>query len=228
MRTIHWVSAATIAAMMLAGSAQAAVDFRSGTDGALSDRDIDRFFDDLIDARGFGRDGIFTRNIDIGRTDVDVKRESRVDQTVDFDENTVLLAIALHNNGFSDVTLENVRDQTVTRTDTLDARRARDLDRESVFSALALGYRGGVGSPRDAVAEIADLDVDARIETQSTYRIGLDENNVLLAIALGNTVGGHRSLFDVADIQDDVRQKVTLRKDVNLDRENAFLVLALG
>lgn len=149
------------------------------------------------------------------------------DQDVTIDEDDVLLGIALANNGASDVSFNALRDFDLTRTRLHTESRVADLERDDVFSALALGVDSGAGS-LEALACVSDREITFTETTTASQTVDLDEDNVLLAIALANSVGGDLRLDDIASISQSARKEVERDQTVDIDREDAFLALALG
>lgn len=149
------------------------------------------------------------------------------DQDVTIDEDDVLLGIALANNGASDVSFNALRDFDLTHTRLHTESRVADLERDDVFSALALGVDSSAGS-LEALACVSDREITFTETTTASQEVDLDEDNVLLAIALSNSVGGDLRLDDIASISQSARKEVERDQTVDIDREDAFLALALG
>lgn len=157
--------------------------------------------------------------------------EERIrNQDVDVDEDDVLLAIALRNNGAGDVDWNDISDLDLTKKVRVSASQDTDFDRETVFSALALGVHDGDGGSLDALACVADLERSESQIVRYTRDVDLDEENVLLAIALGNAAGGAGDVEfgDVVDIHERLFAEDSVNQDVDIERNDAFLALALG
>lgn len=163
----------------------------------------------------------------VGDAEQSLVNEWSRNQTVDVDEDDILLGIALANNGATGVDWESLRDITQTSVRFNVEARIADLDREDVFSALALG----VDAESDSLAALAcvsDVEATHRETTDYTRMVDLEEDDVLLAIALKNSVGGELDFEDVADISETMKATLDESRDVNVDREDTFLALALG
>lgn len=196
-------------------------DFHDSSD--FGSRDLGTDFDDVID------DSICTDD-DIGlvadHSHRSVMERSR-DQTVDVDEDDVLLAIALANNGANDITWNQLRDFDYEARELDTLRTSADLEREDVFSALALGVTSSGGS-LDALACVSDVEHTREVTTNIRRNVDLDEDNVLLAIALSNSIGASLDFEDIASIDESARQEVSEERTVDVERNDAFLALALG
>lgn len=154
-------------------------------------------------------------------------QEREYDQTVGVDEDTILLGIALANNGANGVNWAALRDYDATLTETMSASRSANLDREDVFSALALGV-SAEGGALDALACVSDVEQE-QTRTHSVSRsVDLDEDTVLLSIALANSVGGNIEFNDVASFSESSSMESERSSTVDVEREDAFLALALG
>jgi hypothetical protein len=156
--------------------------------------------------------------------------EERIrNQHVNVDEDDVLLAIALRNNGAGDIDWNDIRDVDLTKKMRVTARQDTDFERETVFSALALGVHDGAGGSLGALACVADLERSEFQLVRFTRDVDLTENNVLLAIALANGGGGGNVDFgDIADINERLFAEDSVNQDVDIQRDDAFLALALG
>lgn len=148
-------------------------------------------------------------------------------QSVSVTDDTVLLAIALANNGASGIDWNSVRSFDKTMTESITASQRASLDRDDVFSALALGIRDSGGSLA-ALACVSDINSSAERTTTLSQRVALDEDNVLLAIALSNSVGGDLVFDDIASMSHTATTDVRQDRDVTIDRSDTFLALALG
>lgn len=148
-------------------------------------------------------------------------------QNVTTDDDTILLAIALANNGADGIDWESVRSFDKTETRSMTASQTANLDREDVFSALALG----INDDADALETLACVsDIESTVEqTETTSQdVDLDEDTVLLAIALSNSVGGELNFDDIASMDNSKEIETTRDRDVDVERNDAFLALALG
>gem|GEM_PF-3742465 len=153
--------------------------------------------------------------------------ETSRSQKVAVTDNDVLLAIALHNNGAGNVSWDKVRSVQQVASHTMSASQTAKLDRDDVFSALALGIHDAVGS-LEALACVSDI-TTAMTQTQTlTRNTSLDQNTVLLAIALHNSAGSGLNYDDVANFAESQRTQVSHDQDVTVPRDNTFLALALG
>lgn len=149
-------------------------------------------------------------------------------QHVDADEDDILLAIALNNNGVGDVDWEDITDVDIFQKARVSASQDTDFDRETVFSALALGVHDG-GGDLDALACVSDLERSESQRVHFTRDVDLDEDDVLLAIALSNANGGGDVEFgQIADIEERVFAEDDLNQNVDIQQDDAFLALALG
>lgn len=148
-------------------------------------------------------------------------------QDVSVDDDTVLLAIALANNGANGITWNKVRSFEAMQTERVRASQTANLDREDVFSALALGIHDN-GSSLEALACVSDIESSAEITTRASQDISLDEDNVLLAIALSNSIGGSLEFDDIASYDKKVETEFTQDREVDVERSDTFLALALG
>ncbi len=157
----------------------------------------------------------------------DSVRERTSSQDVSIDEDEALLGIALHNNGADNVNFNNLRDMSATETALVSESQTSNLDREDVFSALALGLDANEGS-LEALACVADLDRTVEVTRTMDQTVDLDEDTVLLAIALGNAADSPLELEEIASF--DIAETTTRTADqtVDVDREDTFLALALG
>ncbi len=202
-------------------------------DGSSEDRVSD--FDDAVDDIQ-GDDLIATCRQTGGRADgvgvvsdlsQESVRERASSQDVDIDEDDVLLGIALHNNGANNINFNNLRDISAVETALVSERQTANLDRDDVFSALALGLSANEGS-LDALACVADLDRTVEVTHTMDQTVDLDEDTVLLAIALANSASSPLELEDIASF--DIAESTTRNADqtVDVDREDTFLALALG
>lgn len=163
----------------------------------------------------------------VADVDHSIVHEMSNEQTVDIDEDDVLLGIALANNGASGVSWQALRDWEQSATRFRQETRVADLDRDDVFSALALGVDAD-GDSLTALACVSDIDASIRETTTQSRQVDLEEEEVLLAIALNNAVGGGLDLEDVADISESERTTAEKHRDTEVDREDTFLALALG
>lgn len=161
--------------------------------------------------------------------DMSVSRatESATSQEVDIDEDDVLLGIALANNGADNVEWNTLRDVSLTSTRAITQDVATDLDREDVFSALALGLDAEASS-LSALACVSDQRVSSRESVTLSRSVDLEEDDVLLAIALANSVDSDLNFNDIADIEEAERSALTRDVTTDVDREDTFLALALG
>lgn len=161
--------------------------------------------------------------------DTSLKRATELSssQRVDIEEDDVLLGIALAHNGADDIDFNSLRDFTRTASRSVSADRVADLDRDDVFSALALGV-DAEASNLEALACVSDLTVSSRETITQSRTMDLDEETVLLAIALGNSVDSPLSLDDVADIDESEVSATTREVTTDVDKEDTFLALALG
>lgn len=191
-------------------------------DGTVTDAETD----DMSKAHpchGEGGAGV-AQVADLSSNEIDERNRS---QSVDVDEDDVLLAIALRNNGAGEITWNDIRDVTLEKTTRMVWSQETDLDRDDVFSALALGIDAESGS-MEALACVADVSRSHEETTTYTRTVDLDEDNVLLAIALAN--GGDTELVfgDIADIDENFRRESSQDQTVDIEREDTFLALALG
>ncbi len=220
----------TIWALLLAGLATVAVSGFAGAVAGIGSYGLDSFNSSPIDSYGLSQCSGTSVGEDLSlvqQIDESIAEERRVDQTVDIDDDTVLLGIALANNGAHDIDFNTLRDFTLTRTEAASQVRVADLRRDDVFSALALGFDARGGS-LDTLACVSDVSRETSISETLSQTVNLDENNVLLAIALSNSVGGPLRFSDVADISQVERIESERIQAVDVDREDAFLALALG
>ncbi|MFA5861088.1 MAG: hypothetical protein WDA16_05275 [Candidatus Thermoplasmatota archaeon] len=148
-------------------------------------------------------------------------------QTVSVNDDTVLLAIALHNNGASGINWNDLRNVQKTTMKSMTASQTANLDRADVFSALALGIHD-TASSLDALACVADFTTAARETTTDTQSVALDQNTVLLAIAVHNAVGSPLVFGDIANMAQNSSTTVTHDQDVSAPTDQTFLALALG
>jgi hypothetical protein len=153
--------------------------------------------------------------------------ESSRRQAVSVADDTVLLAIALHNNGASGVDWNRVRNIDVTQSRSISASQTANLDREDVFSALALGIHDHSGS-LEGLACVADFTTAATETATDSQQVSLDQNTVLLAIALHNSVNSSLNFDDVANVDEIHRDELRHDQDVTVPRDDTFLALALG
>lgn len=196
-------------------------------DFADSDNGDDNLAIDLLDVDDTcDVDGDLGSTLDIS-SDVSAERSERRESTLEEDD--VLLAIALANNGIDNFDVEDVFTRSLVRTDTASFEQDTDLDREDVFSAVALGVGDDLSD--DEITECAsDISDTATIEVREESTLDLVENDVLLAIALSNSFdgGGDLDFEDVADLDRDESARIFTDRDVDLDREDALLLLAFG
>src|SRR5581483_11923828 len=152
---------------------------------------------------------------------------STLHQNASLNENNVLLGIALSNNGAPDVTIGGLLDGTRTQTHTTSDRMAMMLDRDTVFSALALGVSGHA-SALEALACMRNVDSQSTVSDTIVADHSLDAGTVLDAIALHNAAGSPLSLASVVSSHE--RGDRTLRSDqvVSLNPDDVFLALTLG
>lgn len=148
-------------------------------------------------------------------------------QTVSVTDDTVLLAIALANNGAQGIDWNSVRNVKKTSSEEFTASQTAELDRDDVFSALALGITDDGGSLA-ALACVSDIQSSAERTTTQSQTVSLDEDNVLLAIALANSIGGDLEFDDIASLDRSITTEVSRDRDVSIDRADTFLALALG
>lgn len=155
------------------------------------------------------------------------RQASTLHQTASLNENNVLLGIALSNNGAPDVTIGGLLDGTRTRTHTTSDSMAMMLDRDTVFSALALGVSGHA-SALEALACMRNVDSQSTVSDTIVAAHSLDAGTVLDAIALHNAAGSPLSLASVVSSHE--RGDRTLRSDqvVSLNPDDVFLALTLG
>lgn len=149
------------------------------------------------------------------------------DQDVSVDESDILLAIALANNGAEDVSFDDLRKLDLREVDRVAKSQDTELDRSDVFSALALG----VTADEDEAAALGcvnDVTASAERTRTLTHSLDLAENDVLLAIALHNSVGSPLSMRAVADVRDTQQTTIDRDQTVDVDREGTFNALALG
>lgn len=154
------------------------------------------------------------------RTDSDVRRD------VDLDEDDVLLAIALDNNGFGGIDFRDIAGVDEDARVRVSIDQDTDVDRENVLSAIALGV--GHVRPRDALACASDISQTATLRTSRSSDIDLDEDTSLLAIALGRNIGGGISFGDIVSGRSSSVSEFEFDSDIDIDRHDALLLLAFG
>lgn len=162
-----------------------------------------------------------------GDVSADATTERTVESDVSLDEDDVLLAIALSNNGANGIRAEDIGQRESLREETTLLRQDVQLDRDDAFNALALGE---TASDADSLDCLGDLRVERTIATSTQSDVSLDEDDVLLAIALGNNLGGGGSttLSSVGDISGSQSTSVTFEREFDLDREDVFSALLFG
>lgn len=207
-------------------------------DAELTQEDIDLGIDDASDFGGFDIGG-FDGDL-MGCNEGDTQSllavndfssseslEKARSQTVSVEDDEVLLAIALANNGAADVTFDKVRSVEQSATRTVTASQSAELERDDVFSALALGVTAEGGS-LEALACVSDITTAQTATATWTRDVDLDENTVLLAIAMSNAVGDELAFEEVVSFDEAFSAETSTDQTVDVEREDAFLALALG
>lgn len=151
-------------------------------------------------------------------------------QTIDIPEENVFAALVLDDSVDIDE-IANV-DRSLVRSQ--DVGQDVDLDREDVFLLLALDNAGGLGSSSlfgfgglggfdDDFLFGSDLDASQSLRATTGQRVSVDEDDLLLALALDDST----DFEDIADFE--VRRDFDRARsiDSDLDRDDALLLLAL-
>jgi hypothetical protein len=164
----------------------------------------------------------------LGDVQTDVEADTSRDADVDIDEDTVLLGIALSNNGASGVDFDRLRSAEEEAQARWVASQQVAYDREDVFNAIALGGDYGAVSGAGVIDCVSNVETSVDAQTSSSRETTLDEDTTILAIALGNSLGSEPEFDQVASTSWSESTSVSMSREVSIDRESVFAALLLG
>lgn len=187
--------------------------------------------EDLVDDRCIDESrGTVVENSIATLADVDTRIEADVnrDSDVDLDEDTVLLGIALSNNGASGVSADALSSFERESEARWVASQQVSYDTDDVFNAIALGSSFDAVTGAGVFDCVSSVETSVTAETSSSRDVSLDEDTTILAIALGNSLGGTPNLDEIASISWSESTSVTMSREVSIDRDDVFAALLLG